>query len=80
MRTVARFALEPDSLAADGTGAMLGWLVERGIDLHIPVWDQSLRLIRALAVEMHENWLEAPRYLNIDDLREHKKEVPRMAG
>jgi hypothetical protein len=44
MRTVARFALEPDSLAADvayGTGAILGWLVGRGIDLHIPVWDQS---------------------------------------
>jgi hypothetical protein len=43
-RTVARFALAPDTLAADvayGTGAMLGWLVERGIDPHIPVWDQS---------------------------------------
>ena len=43
-RTVARFALAPDTLAADvayGTGAMLGWLVGRGIDPHIPVWDQS---------------------------------------
>jgi hypothetical protein len=43
-RTVERFALEPDYLAADvayGTGEMLGWLVERGIDPHIPVWDQS---------------------------------------
>jgi hypothetical protein len=43
-RTVARFGLEPDHLPADvayGTGAMLGWLVERGIDPHIPVWDQS---------------------------------------
>jgi putative transposase len=39
-----------------------------------------LRLIRALAVEMHENWLEAHRYLNMDDLREHKKEVLRMAA
>jgi putative transposase len=39
-----------------------------------------LRLVRALAVEMHENWLEAPRYLNIDDLREHKKEALRMAA
>jgi hypothetical protein len=27
---------------------------------------------RALAVERHENWLDAHRYLNIDDLREHK--------
>jgi putative transposase len=39
-----------------------------------------LRLVRALAVEMHENWLEAHRYLNMDDLREHKKEVLRMAA
>ena len=36
-----------------------------------------LRLIRALAVEMHENWLEATRYLNMDHLREHKKEALR---
>lgn len=32
-----------------------------------------LRLVRALAVEMHENWIEATRYLNMDLLREHKK-------
>jgi hypothetical protein len=25
--------------------------------------------VRALAVEAHENWLEASRYLNMDDLR-----------
>ena len=34
-----------------------------------------LRLVRALAVETHENWLEQHRYLNMDDLREHKKEA-----
>jgi hypothetical protein len=28
---------------------------------------------------MRENWLEAHRYLNIDDLLEHKKEALRMA-
>jgi putative transposase len=39
-----------------------------------------LRLVRALAVEMHENWLEAHRYLNMDDLCEHKKEALRMAA
>jgi putative transposase len=33
-----------------------------------------LRLVQALAVEIHENWLEATRYLNMDHLREHKKE------
>ena len=32
-----------------------------------------LRLVRALAVETHENWIEATRYLNMDLLREHKK-------
>src|SRR5262245_31225447 len=33
-----------------------------------------LRLIRALAVELHENWIEATRYLNMDLLSEQKKE------
>jgi transposase-like protein len=38
------------------------------------------RLIRALAVETHENWLEAHRYLNMDDLKEHKKDQIRQAA
>jgi putative transposase len=38
------------------------------------------RLIRALAVETHENWLEAHRYLNMDDLKEHKKTQLRQAA
>jgi putative transposase len=38
-----------------------------------------LRLIRALAVEIHENWIEATRYLNMDVLEEHKKELLRIA-
>lgn len=36
-----------------------------------------LRLIRALAAEMHEGWLEATRYLNMGHLKEHKKEALR---
>lgn len=32
-----------------------------------------LRLVRALAVETHESWLEASRYLNMDLLKEYKK-------
>jgi len=36
-----------------------------------------LRLVRALAVEMHENWIEATRYLNMEYLREQKKELLR---
>jgi transposase-like protein len=45
-----------------------------------PNAESCLRLIRALAVETHENGLEAHRYLNMDDLREHKKEALRMAA
>ena len=45
-----------------------------------PTHDSCLRLVRALAVETHENWLEANRYLNMDDLREHKKIELRQAA
>jgi putative transposase len=45
-----------------------------------PNAESCLRLIRALAVETHENWLEATRYLNMEHLREHKKEVLRQAA
>jgi putative transposase len=38
-----------------------------------PNAESCLRLVRALAVEAHENWLEANRYLNMDDLREQRK-------
>jgi transposase-like protein len=39
-----------------------------------------LRLIGALAVETHENWIEAIRYLNMEYLKEHKKELMRRAA
>ncbi len=42
-RTEERFGLKPDHSAGDvayGTGEMLGSLVERDIEPHIPVWDQ----------------------------------------
>jgi transposase len=45
-RVAERFALKPKHLAGDvayGTGEMLGWLVDRKIDPHIPVWDRSER-------------------------------------
>jgi transposase-like protein len=44
-----------------------------------PNAESCLRLVRALAVETHKNWLEQHRYLNMDDLREHKKEALRRA-
>lgn len=36
-----------------------------------------LRLVRALAAEIHENWIEAIRYLNMELLKELKKEQMR---
>jgi putative transposase len=39
-----------------------------------------LRLVRALAVETHEGWLEATRYLNMEHLRERKKEELRAVA
>lgn len=43
-----------------------------------PNAESCLRLVRALAVETHENWLEATRYLNMEHLAEHKKEQMRQ--
>jgi len=45
-----------------------------------PNAESCLRLVRALAVETHENWMEANRYINMDDLREHKKLALRQAA
>jgi transposase len=45
-RTSERFGLQPKRIAGDvayGTGKLLGWLVGRGIDPHVPVWDKSRR-------------------------------------
>ena len=45
-----------------------------------PNAESCLRLIRALAVEIHENWIEATRYLNMEPLEELKKEKLRMVA
>jgi transposase-like protein len=39
-----------------------------------PNTESCLRLVRALAVETHENWIEAHRYLDMKLLTEHKKQ------
>jgi putative transposase len=39
-----------------------------------------LRLVRALAVELDENWIEAMQYLNMEPLAEQKKEAMRRMG
>ena len=43
-----------------------------------PNSESCLRLIRALAAEIHEGRLEDNRYLNMELLREHKKEKLRQ--
>jgi putative transposase len=45
-----------------------------------PNAESCLRLVRALSVEIHENWLEQHRYLNMEALHEHKKEALRRAA
>jgi putative transposase len=45
-----------------------------------PNRESCLRLIRALATEMHENWIEATRYLNMSFLKEQKKEAMRQVA
>ena len=40
-----------------------------------PNAESCLRLVRALATESHENWIEATRYLSMDLLKEHRKEM-----
>jgi transposase len=45
-RVEQRFGLKPDRLAGDtvyGTGRTLKWLMDRGIEPHVPVWDKSVR-------------------------------------
>ena len=45
-RVKERFDLHPERLIADtayGTGPLLGWLVDRKIAPHIPVFDKSVR-------------------------------------
>lgn len=39
-----------------------------------------LRLVRALAAEKHEDWIEAMQYLNMEPLKEQKKEALRKLG
>jgi transposase-like protein len=46
----------------------------------VPNAESCLRLVCALCVEAHENWLEAHRYLNMDSLRELEKEAMRKAA
>jgi transposase-like protein len=45
-----------------------------------PNRESCLRLIRALAAEIHEDWVEATRYLNMEVLKEELKEQRRLAS
>ena len=37
-------------------------------------------ILKSPVIEIHENWLESPRYLNMRHLAEHKKEALRQAA
>jgi putative transposase len=43
-----------------------------------PNQKSCFRLIRTLALETHEGWLKEHRYLNMDLLAEHKRELLRQ--
>ena len=45
-----------------------------------PNEESCLRLVRALAIEIREDWLEASRYLNMIHLKEHQRERMRKAA
>src|SRR2546421_2188283 len=45
-----------------------------------PNAESCLRLVRALTIDRHEAWLEDHRYLNMDLLKDHKKEALRQAA
>ena len=67
-RTAERIGLLPKHVAADtayGTGGLLGWLVDQGIDPHIPVWDMSERVDGTLGradftYDVEEDWYVCP--------------------
>ena len=40
-----------------------------------PNEESALRLIRPLAVEIHEDWIEAHRYLNMEMLHQQRKQL-----
>jgi transposase-like protein len=39
-----------------------------------PTAESCLHLVRALTAELHDTWIEALRYLNMDLWKEHKQE------
>ena len=45
-----------------------------------PNSESCLRLVRALCVETHEAWLEDNRYLNMELLKEHRREQLRQVA
>ena len=45
-RVEEKYDMKPDRLVGDtnyGSAAMLGWLVDKKIEPHVPVWDKSVR-------------------------------------
>jgi transposase-like protein len=44
-----------------------------------PNREACLRLVTALAIEQSEKWLTGRRYLDMDELNEHRREKPQAA-
>src|SRR3546814_12963852 len=68
-----RSATGPGASISSRTSRTNGWPPTLTSSFGTRCRSSCLRLVRALAVETHENWLEANRYLNMDELREQKK-------
>jgi putative transposase len=45
-----------------------------------PNREACLRLVTALAVEQSEEWVTSRRYLDMDELNEHRREKPQAEG
>jgi len=76
-RTQDHLGLKPDYVAGDvayGTAEMLGWLVDRGIDPHIPVWDKGKRDDETFSREDFEYDRQEDRYIcpNGKNLRQYR--------
>jgi hypothetical protein len=71
MRIASAVPPIPDALGAWPGGETL---THSGNIHSLPNAESCLRPVRAVAVETHENWLEATCCLNMEHLAEHKKE------
>ncbi len=73
------FCRTPYGLRGQARLAEIGRCEMNGQNLTSFRWSNP-HFYRPLAAEVHEDWLEATLYLNMEHLREHKKEMLRQAA